>query len=111
MKILHIIAGMSPGSGIAAVVAPLAKEQQRLGCEVCVATTQDEVLKFESSKVLKLGEIREVVFQRCWPKAVYFSWGMLRGLGQEVREADVVHVHGGWTFPVWWGAWRSSLVR
>ena len=24
-----------------------------------------------------------------------------------MRAAEVVHVHGCWTFPVWWGAWLA----
>jgi glycosyltransferase involved in cell wall biosynthesis len=30
---------------------------------------------------------------------------MWLGLGRLVREADIVHVHSHWTFPVWWGCW------
>ena len=148
MKILHIIAGMPPESGVAAVVARLAVEQRGLGLEVAVAWTEGrEVLKFEpaslratpsqgNAKVLKLvekletgnlkleetlrseadhkflniehrtgeGEVREVMFRRSWPRAMYFSWSMLFGLSKEMKDADVVHVHGCWTFPVWWGA-------
>lgn len=110
MKILHIVAGVSPESGVTAVVTRLAVEQQRLGHEVCVAwTVKREVLKCESAKVLKLSEgvVREVVFARSWPHFLFFSWGMLFGLGKEVANVDVVHVHSNWTFPVWWGAWLA----
>ena len=51
--------------------------------------------------------MRVATFQRSWPQAAYFSWGMLMGLGKEVQEADVVHVHSSWTCPVWWGAWLA----
>ncbi len=159
MKILHIIAGIPPESGVAAVVKHLASEQQRLGHEVAVAWTEGggecasarmrewggenarmlecvnarmgkerenisssrqyqlavgegergEVRKCESAEVLKLstGGVREVMFSRSWPQNIYFSWGMLLGLGYEIKNADVVHVHGCWTFPVWWGAWLA----
>ena len=159
MKIVHIIAGMPPESGIAVVVTRLAAEQFGLGHEVAVATTKGGVvLKFEpaslgatpsqgSSKVLKLERenirlreyvyggqvehstsafantatadrsnvqhrtgvkgVRGVMFSRSWPQTMYFSWGMLFGLGKELRDADVVHVHSSWTFPVWWGAWLA----
>jgi glycosyltransferase involved in cell wall biosynthesis len=36
---------------------------------------------------------------------------MLMGLGKEVREADTVHVHGCWTFPVWWGGWLALRYK
>jgi glycosyltransferase involved in cell wall biosynthesis len=144
MKILHIVAEVSAESGVAVVATRLAVEQQGLGHQVCVACTGDgEVLKCESSKVLKccekletgnlkLGEtlwsgaydkflniehrtsniehrtgVRGVTFQRSWPHFLYFSWGMLLGLGKLVKDVDVVHVHSNWTFPVWWGAWLA----
>jgi len=134
MNILHIIAGMPPESGIAAVVTRLAGEQRRLGNEVAVATTEvggqrteirgqleERVSTTENTKSTeniehstlniehRTGEkqVRVVTFRRGWPHFLYFSWGMLMGLGKEVREADVVHVHSNWTFPVWWGAWLA----
>ncbi|MEI7948333.1 MAG: glycosyltransferase [bacterium] len=104
MKILHIIAVMPPESGIAAVVTRLALEQQRLGHEVAVAST---VAK--SNIEYSTGErgVRVVTFRRSWPHFLYFSWGMLLGFGKEIKDADVVHVHSSWTFPVWWGAWLA----
>ncbi len=154
MKILHIVAGVWPGSGIAEVVAGLCRALKAQGHEVAVATTEEgegEVLKFEPASLkatprqgsskggekletgnLKLGEtlwsdadhkflniehrtgeeqVRVVMFRRSCPRAVYFSWGMVWGLGKEVREADTVHVHGCWTFPVWWGAWLALRYK
>jgi glycosyltransferase involved in cell wall biosynthesis len=111
MKILHIVADISAGSGVAVAATRLAVEQQNLSHQVCVACTGErgEVLKCESSKVLKLGEsgVRVVTFRRNWPRFILFSWGMLLGLGKMVKDVDVVHVHSNWTFPVWWGAWLA----
>lgn len=41
MNILHIIAGMPPESGVAAVVKRLAVEQRGLAHQVCVARTEE----------------------------------------------------------------------
>ncbi len=51
--------------------------------------------------------VRVVTFRRNWPNFLFFSWGMLLGLGKMVKNADVVHVHSNWTFPVWWGGWLA----
>ena len=108
MKILHIIAGMPPESGVAAVVARLAVEQRGLGHEVCVAwTRQENCLITKLQDCVSEKQVREVTFSRSHPQAMYFSWGMLVGLGKEIKDADVVHVHSSWTFPVWWGAWLA----
>jgi glycosyltransferase involved in cell wall biosynthesis len=57
------------------------------------------------------GGVRVVTFRRCWPHYLYFSWGMLLGLGREIRDVDVVHVHSNWTFPVWWGCWCALRAK
>ena len=115
MKILHIVAGMTPESGVAAVVTRLAVEQQGLGCEVSVAFTSNNCLIAslpyclidKTLNCVSEEQVRGVTFRRCWPHFLYFSWGMLWGLGKMVKDADVVHVHSNWTFPVWWGAWLA----
>ena len=124
MKILHIIAGMPPESGIAAVVTRLAVEQRLLGHQVAVACTRKKCLvaslplRFRHSSngfrsaptspyCLVEKQVRVVTFRLSRPHATYFSWGMLLGLGKEIKDADVVHVHSNWTFPVWWGAWLA----
>jgi glycosyltransferase involved in cell wall biosynthesis len=99
MKILHVVAGLPIGGGFTQSVPALCAAEQRHGVEVSLATTQENCL-IEN-------HVRVVAFRRSWPRAVYFSWGMLIGLGKEVREVDVVHVHGCWTFPVWFGAWLA----
>jgi glycosyltransferase involved in cell wall biosynthesis len=111
MKILHIVAGMPPESGMAAVVARLAAAEQRLTQEVAVATTEERGQRSEVRGQMGEAGVRVVMFGRSWPRAVYFSWGMLWGLGKEVRDVDVVHVHGCWTFPVWFGAWLALRYK
>jgi glycosyltransferase involved in cell wall biosynthesis len=99
---------MPPESGMAAVVAGLCSALNANGQDVAVATTEvGKVAVGSSSWQLEEAGVRVVMFGRSWPRAVYFSWGMLVGLGKEVRAVDVVHVHGCWTFPVWFGAWLA----
>ena len=108
MKILHILAGISAESGVAIVATRLAVEQQSLGHQVCVASTGQK--KCDSAIVhycVSEEQVRVVTFRRSWPHFLYFSWGMLWGLGKRVKDVNVVHVHSNWTFPVWWGAWLA----
>jgi len=105
MKIVHIAAGVWHGSGIAEVVAGLSGATRLLGHDVTVVTLDGSMAA--SIEKAQAEGVRVVRFKPSWPKFLYFSWGMLRGLGKEVREAEVVHVHGCWTFPVWWGAWLA----
>lgn len=103
MRILHVIAAMPPESGAAVVVAQLAREQQRRGHEVAVVCTQDPQSACKTDDLLDGGCVFEVQAFRCsFPRVLYFSWGLLFGLGAWVARADLVHVHSQWTFPVWW---------
>lgn len=103
MKILHIVSGVWPGSGIAEVVAGLSRAMRVQGNDVTVATL-DGAMAVSIEEAQSVG-VRMVRFKPSQPHFLFFSWGMLTGLGTMVKDADVVHVHSNWTFPVWWGAW------
>lgn len=105
MKILHIVAGVWSGSGIAEVVAGLSRTMRAQGNDVVVATL-DGAMAVSIEEAQSVG-VRMVRFKPSQPHFLYFSWGMLLGLGKEIKDAEVVHVHGSWTFPVWWGAWLA----
>jgi glycosyltransferase involved in cell wall biosynthesis len=134
MQVLHIIAGLPVGGGLTQSVPALCVAEKRQGVEVSLATTEIRVQRSEVGGQLKESllttknaqntkniehstsnierrmeeaGVRVVMYRRSWPGAVYFSWGMLMGLGKEVRAADVVHIHSNWTFPVWWGGWLA----
>ncbi len=88
-------------NGISATVAFLARTRERMGDTVAIAT-------LTSDGVHDTGSARIVAFGRSFPRFVCFSWRMLTGLGELVREADVVWVHCSWTFPVWWGSFLAK---
>ncbi|MEI6415696.1 MAG: glycosyltransferase, partial [Pseudomonadota bacterium] len=106
MNILHIVAGLPPGGGIAEAVPALCAHLQRLGHTVVLATVarSDARLSAAAEQAVEAG-VRVVRFAPSCPHFLFFSSGMLFGLGRLVRDADVVHVHSNWTFPVWWGCW------
>jgi glycosyltransferase involved in cell wall biosynthesis len=109
MKILHIVAGVWSGSGIAEVVAGLSRAVKALGHDVTVVTLDGPMAA--SIAEAQAAGVRVVRFKPSQPHFLFYSWAMLRGLGKEVREADVVHVHSNWTFPVWWGAWLALRYK
>ena len=103
MRIVHIVAGLPPGSGIATVVPCLCARLRALGHEVMIVTLSGPL-----SETAQAAGVRVVQMRAAWPRFLFFSWQMLRQLPALCREADVVHVHSCWTFPVWWGC-RCAL--
>ena len=111
IKILCVVAGLpANGGGFSEVVPALAAAFVRNGAEVTIATRRDGSLSEATEKAAKEG-VRIVTFRPSFPQRLYFSWQMLFGLGRLVREADIVYIHGHWTFPVWWAGWRALRSR
>lgn len=102
-----MVASLSPeGAGISEAVPKLASEAVRLGHQATIATVarSSEPLSKSAEKAEAAG-VRIVRFVPSFPAAAYASWEMVAGvkpLRRFVAEADVVHVHSNWTFPVWW---------
>jgi len=101
MRILHIVAGLPPGGGISESVPALCRHLRQRGHEVTLATLGGPAS--EAATQAEKDGVRRVQFTPSWPRRLYFSWDMVRGLAGLVKQSDVVHVHSNWTFPVWWG--------
>lgn len=101
LKVVHIVAGLGrEAGGLAQAVVALAQAMAQSGAEVVIATratsTEPLVVGAETLPVIR--------FESSCPGCLYFSWTMFCGLRELIATADVVVVHGNWTFPVWWGA-------
>jgi glycosyltransferase involved in cell wall biosynthesis len=109
MKVLHVVAGLSPrGAGLSEAVPRLAAEAVRLGHEATIATVarrNDPLSK--AAEDAEAAGVRIIRFAPSFPAAAYASWEMIAGakpLRPWVANANVVHVHSDWTFPVWWAS-------
>ena len=101
MNILYVIAGVQPGSGMAEAALMLCRHLRRLGHEITLATLDGETNEIVSDSEQE--GVRVVRFPSSWPCTLYFSWQMLQEMRSLCKTVDLVHVHGMWTFPVWWG--------
>ena len=110
MRILHVVAGLpQAGGGLAEFVPRLALECARLGHAVTIGTVAHPSDPLSSAAVqAAAGGVQIVRFAPSTPRQIFFSWGLGRGLGPLVADADLVHVHSNWTFPVWWAS-RAAL--
>ena len=98
--------------GAAEVVAMLSLQQKKQGCDVTIATLErlSEELILSAITATAAG-VKIVYFKPSFPKELYFSWQMLTGLRALVKDADVVHIHLNWTFPVWCGCTWALLYK
>jgi glycosyltransferase involved in cell wall biosynthesis len=110
LKILHIVAGVWKNSGgMATLVLGFSQAQAKAGHEVSLVFLEGD--RHEGVMQAEKAGVRVRTFKRSFPHFLFFSWGMLFGLGKEVRAAEVVHIHSNWTFPVWWGAWLALRYK
>jgi hypothetical protein len=83
----------------------LARIQARVGADVTVFTTDSGV---EAHRTNPLRENRGGVWVHFFPtrrgSRFFFCSSLLRACLQRIREFNIVHVHGLWSFPGTWGA-------
>ena len=106
MKVLHIISSVGKSAGGTAEIVPkICSVQQKAGIYVTLACRDIGSLSDTAVQAQKDGvTLRFFNGMSSWLNKISFSWDMMRNLGELVREADIVHLHGGWLFAVWWGA-------
>ena len=109
MRILHIVAGLHLGGGLASSIPLLARFQKKVGHTVSVSTLSS-AFGAEMQEAQKNG-VEFLAFRRSSPHFLFFSWGMLLNLHKAIKWADVVHVHALWTFPVWWGCCLACMYK
>lgn len=111
MKILHIVAGLTPGGGLAESIPLLALHQltSKSSNTVSIAVCRCELSR--TAQHVERAGVRIIRYAPSAPYSLYFSWSMLIHLAQEVRKADMVNIHSQWTFPVWWGVLLSMWYR
>ena len=106
MKIVHIISSIGKSAGGTSEIVPkICSVQQKAGIYVTLACRDIGSLSDTAVQAQKDGvTLRLFNGMSSWLNKISFSWDMMRNLGELVRDSDIVHLHGGWLFAVWWGA-------
>lgn len=109
MKIVHVISSVGKaGGGTSEIVPKICSVQKRAGLQVALACRDIGSLSDAAVQAQKDGVVLCLFNGMCsWLNKISFSWDMMLRLGELVRETDIVHLHGGWLFPVWWGAYLA----
>ena len=115
MKILHVIGNLSPRfGGPVAVCLRFARELVAQGHKVTIFTTNLDYPR--GIRSVSVGEpvIEQGVEIRYFPvqfRPLVFSHQMGRVLWMEVRQFDLVHIHGLYRFPQTFAAWCARQKR
>lgn len=106
MRVVHIISSVGKSAGGTAEIVPkICSVQQKAGIHVTLACRDIGSLSDTAVQAQKDGvTLRLFNGMSSWLNKISFSWDMMRNLGELVRDSDIVHLHGGWLFAVWWGA-------
>ncbi|MGC9943705.1 MAG: glycosyltransferase [Verrucomicrobiota bacterium] len=95
-RIIHVTSPLSrSGGGIPPVIWSLAGQTQKLGSETLVSGLKDEYFEADcGNQVVPVlgGAVRG-------PQAIGYSPELYRLLKAKVRSADLLHVHGLWSYP------------
>jgi glycosyltransferase involved in cell wall biosynthesis len=109
MTILHIVAGLPAGSGIAEAVSALCRHLQMLGNRVTIATLEGPMSA--AAHRAEAAGVRLVRYAPSWTRGLCYSRAMGCGLPALAAGADLVHVHSQWTYPVWAGCQAARRLR
>lgn len=94
MKILHVIRDLLPATGgPVTAVQGLADAQSALGHDVSIATTY-------SAGNYKLGGNFKIHAYPCQYNGWCLSFGLAKALPDLISQADIIHLHMVWEFPV-----------
>ena len=108
-RILHVVPGLPPeGDPAAEFASKLAKAQKECGVDVVIAAPAGENLAVSAFEAEEAG-VRIGRFAPSGSGPLCYSGEMFHNLRKVVRGADIVHVHGMRTFPVWWGGICARL--
>ncbi|HIV09158.1 MAG TPA: glycosyltransferase [Candidatus Spyradenecus faecavium] len=108
--LLHVAAGCwERGGGLSESLAETVLAQARAGFRVTLAFLGGQT-EHPLVRDCRRAGATVWVFPRSRPHCLYFSRAMLRTLSRLIRRATQVHIHGCWTFPVWWAATLAQYL-
>tara|TARA_S200000501_G_C20868432_1_gene763153 strand:- start:4825 stop:6009 length:1185 start_codon:yes stop_codon:yes gene_type:complete len=115
LKIVHIISNFSlPFGGMAVACKEIAEGQVKAGLDVTVITSYLDfpsgILNKPNDKPVFENGVR-VIYCSVFFKPLVFSFQLIKHIKKELRESDIVHVHGLYRFPQSYACWYSRRIK
>lgn len=107
MKILHISADVhKSGGGTSEVIPRMCRALKEGGHDVTLAVIKSQEISDTAHDAIAAG-VGFVAYEAVLRRDPFlFSPAMRKGLKELVSRADIVHLHGLWQAPLWYGAWE-----
>ena len=107
VRVVHVCAYFAPAfvyGGPPRSVLALCHAQRDAGADVRVVTTTANGDGEVSEEVIARGEYGGIPVRYCgraWPRSIFYAPSLSGVVATELRDADVLHIHGLWNAAVW----------
>ena len=107
VRVVHVCAYFAPAfvyGGPPRSVLALCRAQRDAGADVRVVTTSANGDGEVSEEVIARGEYEGIPVRYCcraWPRSIFYAPSFSRVVATELRDADVLHIHGLWNAAAW----------
>jgi len=107
MRVVHVCAYFAPAfvyGGPPRSVLALCRAQRDAGADVRVVTTSANGDGEVSEEFIARGEYEGIPVRYCsraWPRSIFYAPSLASVVEDELRDADVLHIHGLWNAAVW----------
>jgi len=117
VRVVHVCAYFAPAfvyGGPPRSVLALCRAQRDAGADVRVVTTSANGDGELSEEVIARGEYEGIRVRYCgraWPRSIFHAPALSSVVTTELRNADVLHIHGLWNAAVWSAATAARHHR
>jgi glycosyltransferase involved in cell wall biosynthesis len=117
LRVVHVCAYFAPAfvyGGPPRSVLALCQAQRDAGTDVRVVTTSANGDGEVSEELIARGEYEGIPVRYCrraWPRSIFYAPSLASVLATELRDADVLHIHGLWNAAVWSAAAAARHQR
>jgi len=117
VRVVHVCAYFAPAfvyGGPPRSVLALCQAQRDAGADVRVVTTSANGDAEVSEEFIARGEYQGIPVRYCrraWPRSIFYAPSFGGVVEHELRDADILHIHGLWNAAVWSAASAARHQR
>ena len=117
LRVVHVCAYFAPAfvyGGPPRSIAGLCRAQRDAGIDVSVVTTTANGGTELDDSIVGRGHYDGIPVHYCkraWPRSIFYAPALRHVVASQLRNADIVHIHGLWNATVWMAAAAAADAR